>query len=103
MGERIIGAFGLAVCLALLLRMALKPALRHRFDAFWRARWQALQGAGRWLQRQWRLLRARRSAQDQAAEAIRRASGAKPEVDRDGNVLRPRQFRKSDDRKPPLH
>lgn len=103
MAAQILAAIGLAVCLALLGRMALKPPQRRAFDAFWRARWHALQSAGRWTQRQWRLLRTRRGAQDEAARAIGRARGPRREVDRDGNVLRPRDFRPSDDERPPRH
>jgi len=103
MGKLMIGIAGLVLCLALLLRMFLGPSQRHRFDTFWRARWHALAGAGRWLRRQWRLLRARRGAQADAASAIERARRARPDVDREGNVLRPRNFRRPDDDEPPLH
>ena len=103
MVEKTIGVIGLLVCAAMLLRMALEPAQQRRWDLFWRRRVEGLRVAGRWLQRQWRLLRARRGAQDEAARAIGRARGMRPPVDREGNVLRPRSFHKRGSKKPPLH
>jgi hypothetical protein len=101
--ESVFAVLGLLVCAGLLLRMALRPAQQQRWDHFWRRRLQGLQVAGRWLRRQWQLLRSSGGARREAERAIERARGGKPDVDRDGNVIRPRSFRKSGSRKPPLH
>lgn len=101
--ESLFAALGLLVCAALLLRMALPPAQRQRWDRRWRRQFQRLQVGGRWLRRQWQLLRSSAGARREAEQAIDRARGGKPEVDREGNVIRPRSFRKSGSRKPPLH
>lgn len=102
--ESAFAALGLLVCAALLLRMGLGPERQRRWDGFWHRQWSRVRGAGRWLRRQWLLLRSSRGARHAAEDVINRARGAKPEVDREGNVIRPRSFRKSgDDKKPPLH
>ena len=102
--EPLLAALGLLVCAALLLRMALGPERQRRWDAFWRRRVEQLQTAGRWLQRQGLLLRSSRGARQEAARTIERARHAKPQVDREGNVIRPRRFRRDDDPDPPtLH
>ena len=102
--ESIFAALGLLVCAALLLRMTLGSRRQQRWDWFWQRKLERLRGAGRWLQRQWQLLWSSREARRAAEDVIKRARGAKPEVDREGNVIRPRSFRKpGDDKKPPLH
>ena len=104
MVESILAALGLLVCAALLLRMTLGPEKQRRWDGFWRQRLDGLRTAGRWLKRQWQLLRSSRGAREEAARTIDKARRGKPEVDRDGNVIRPRSFRRDDDGKPPtLH
>lgn len=102
--EKLFAILGLLVCAALLLRMALGPARRRAWDRFWQEQWQRLRVGGWWLQRQWQLLRSSRGARRAAQDAIDRAARAsKHAVDRDGNVIRPRSFRKDDSKKPPLH
>lgn len=102
--ESVFAALGLLVCAALLLRMTLSPEKQRRWDAYGRRQLERLRGAGRWTQRQWLLLRSSRGARAEAARTIERARRNKPEVDREGNVIRPRSFRRDDDSKPPtLH
>jgi hypothetical protein len=101
--EAVFAALGLLVCVALLVRMCLPDRAQQRWDWFWRRQWLRVQGAGRWSKRQWMLLRAGPQARREAEKAIHRARGSKTEVDREGNVIRPRQFTKSDSKKPPLH
>ncbi len=101
--EQVFASLGLLICAALALRMVLGPERQLRWDRFWRRQLDRVRGAGRWLQRQWQLLRTSRGARRQAEQAIERARSAKPQVDREGNVIRPRSFRKDDSKKPPLH
>jgi len=101
--ERVLALSGLLVCLALLLRMLLPREGQARWDRFWRRRLDGLRGAGRWLQRQWRLQRSSRGARDAAQQTIDRARRQPPRADREGNVIRPRQFRQDDGDQPPLH
>lgn len=101
--ELILAAATLLVCAGLLLRLALGPDKRRRWDAAWRRAFDGLRSMGAWVVRQWRLLRARGDARRQADQAVRRARRANPEVERTGNVIRPRSFRTDDSGKPPLH
>lgn len=102
--EATFAALGLAVCIALLLRMLLPLPQQRRWDAFWRRRRDQLYGSWAWLRRQGQLLRASPSARREAERAIERARRSRPPVERDGNVIRPRHFRRDDDGKPPtLH
>lgn len=78
--EKLLAGIVLAACAVMLLRLALGPARRQRFDAF--------------FVRLWRWPRTRRNAQKLADDAIRRARGG---VRRDGNVYTPDSF----DKKPP--
>ena len=86
--EKILAGLVLALCLVLLVRLSLGPARRWRFD-------RALRRAAEGLRsRATRLLRWRsssRAAARAADEAIRRARGG---VRREGNVYRPREFRR---------
>jgi hypothetical protein len=82
---------GLLACLLLMLRLVLSPAQRRRFDAAGRELLQALRHAPQ----RWRRRRAlREQASRVADEAIRRAREGRW----DGNVYRPKSFRK-----PPKH
>jgi len=90
--EKLFAGFVAAACLVLLLRLAVGARRRQRLDAVARRAW----GTGRrrvlWV---WHW-RARRSAARRAAEeAIARA---RRDVQREGNVYRPKSFR--DPRKP---
>jgi hypothetical protein len=85
--EQLFAAVGLALCVAMLVRMAIGARRRHRLDAvlrrtWWSARWRAL--------RIWRWRSARREAARAAEEAIRRA---RTRHERDANVIRPDAFR----------
>ena len=83
----LIAGLGLLACLLQMLRLVLSPARRRRFDAAGRELAQALRHAPQRWQR-------RRALRDQASrvadEAIRRAR----EGQWDGNVYRPKSFRK---------
>jgi len=105
---QLLAGLGLAVCLMLLLRMALPAAQQRRFDAFWRRVAGGLQRAGLTLRQRWQALRGRPDARRQAQQAIERAKGrAQVPVDREGNVIRPHRFRQDDDddgpKPPTLH
>ena len=87
--EQVLAGLGLAVCVLLLLRLTLNAPRRYRVDSALRRGWQA----GLRLARRPREVRAqKRAAAAQAEELIRRV---RREVERDGNVIRPRQFRGS--------
>ncbi len=84
----VLAGLGLAVCLLLLLDMALGARRRALVRAWLRLQWQRLR---RLPHRQ----RERQAAEAAAAQAIDRARRAV--VEREGNVYRPRSF----DRRPP--
>ncbi|HSI61400.1 MAG TPA: hypothetical protein VLA16_27825 [Ideonella sp.] len=95
MTETIFATLGVLVCVALLIHMALPPARRQRVNATaWRA-WHACRRLG--LRAWYGLLQlrhgraARKDAAQVADEAIRRARG---DVTRDGNVYKPKSFRR---------
>ncbi|MFT3665134.1 hypothetical protein [Piscinibacter sp.] len=77
--EKVPAGVVLACCAVMLLRLALGPARRQRFDAF--------------FVRLWRWPRSRRKARKLADDAIARARG----VRREGNVYTPDSF----ENKPP--
>lgn len=101
--ELILAVVTLLICAGLLLRLALGPNKRRRWDAAWRRAFDGMRSMGAWVLRQWRLVRSRGDARRQADQALRRARGVKPDVERTGNVIRPRSFRTDDSGKPPLH
>lgn len=85
--ELIFAGIALTVCVALLLRMALPGHLRQRVDELWRLAAQL----GRLLaHRAWFWIRYRKRAAREAEEAIQRAQH---KVKRDGNVIRPDDFK----------
>ncbi|PND38150.1 hypothetical protein C1O66_11890 [Paucibacter aquatile] len=87
----VFAALGLLTCLLLALRMALPAARQRHVDAALRRSWLRLRELASQL-RHWRSHRQlRKQAAAEAAELIRRAK-ARDEVDRDGNVYRPKQF-----------
>ena len=88
MFEKFAAAVTLAACIALLARLMLGRRRRQRFDAMARRAWAACRTVA---QRIVRWPKARREAAAAAEDAIRRARGA---ADRDGNVIRPRAFRR---------
>lgn len=85
--KNLLATLVLAVCVLLLLRLALGTRRRQRVDA-------VLRSAARSIRHgtlgPWQRAKARRAAAREAQDAIRRAQRRKPE--RDGNVIRPKQF-----------
>ncbi len=88
--EKVLAGVVLAVCVVMLLRLALGPARRVRFDRFFRGLAAGLRARAIAL---WRWPRSRRQAQQLADDAIRRAREGRW----DGNVYTPERFSK----KPP--
>jgi hypothetical protein len=93
--ERIVAAAVLAVCAVLLARLLLNERRRYRFDMAMRHVWARLRRAAVTLWRAPGAIKQRRAAERHAEEAandaIRRASGR---GEWDGNVYRPKSFRK---------
>jgi hypothetical protein len=85
--EALLAGIVLAVCVALLLRLALPERLRWRIDAAWQRLLQGGRGAARRL---WFWRSQRKAAAREAEEAIRRAQ-RKGRLD--GNVIRPDTFK----------
>lgn len=85
--ENVFAAIVVAACAVMLLRLALGPARRFRFDRFFVRAWSGLRALAIAL---WRWPRSRRQAQQLADDAIRRAR----EGSWDGNVYTPDQFKK---------
>jgi predicted phage gp36 major capsid-like protein len=85
--EKVFAGVALAVCAALLLRMALPERQRVRLDAAWE---HALQRSRQLARRVWFWRAHRRRATREAEDAIRRAQHG---VKRDGNVIRPDSFK----------
>lgn len=95
--ETILASVTLAVCLALLGRMMLKPHLQQRLDTAVR---RAVMACRRSVTSAYRWRSFRREAARAAEEAIRRARGAGPSArgawdgDREGNVYKPKSFKR---------
>lgn len=87
--EKVFAALVAAVCLVLLLRLALGPVRRIRFDAFFARLWRDLRARAVAL---WRWPKSRRRARELADDAIRRAREGGGTWD--GNVYTPDQFKK---------
>ena len=85
--EKIFAGIALAVCAALLLRMALPTRQQQRMDAAWR---RSVRGSRRLARRLWFWRSHRQMAAREAEQAIRRAQR---NVQRDGNVIRPDSFK----------
>ena len=89
--EPLLAGATLALCVALLVRLMLGARRRQRFDAalvrFWRTSRRHALHLWHWRAR-------RQAARQAAAEAIRRASSGSWDGTRDGNVYKPRSFRK---------
>lgn len=86
--EAILAATALAICVALLARLALGDHRRQRVDArLRRAGWRIRQGA----MRVWHWRTHRQHAARAAEDAIRRAQR---HAERDGNVIRPDSFKR---------
>ncbi|EHR72869.1 hypothetical protein BurJ1DRAFT_4070 [Burkholderiales bacterium JOSHI_001] len=90
--EKIPAALILLACLVLLVRMLLRPVQRQRLDAFARRTWGALKDLPNWRVRRQQRQQAERDAQA-AIERAQRRSQMQQDVDWDGNVARPKNFR----------
>jgi hypothetical protein len=88
MFEKFAAGATLAVCIVLLVRLALGHRRRSRFDAAARRLWSRARTA---VLRLVRSRSSRRKAGEAARDAIARARGASV---REGNVIRPRAFRR---------
>ena len=86
--EKVLAGVVLASCVFLFVRLLVGERRRYRLDAWLRRGGRALAQRARTA---WHWRAARREAQRVADEAIRRAGG---EVERDGNVYRPKSFKK---------
>ena len=93
--ERVLAAVVLAACAVLLVRLLLNERRRYRFDTAMRRSWARLSRTAVSVWRWPAAIRQRRASERQAEEAandaIRRASGR---GEWDGNVYRPKSFRK---------
>ena len=96
MFQQIFAGLVLAACALLLVRLVIGERRRYRFDAAARRLWFTLRRFALWLQRKtlslWHWRSARRQAAQAAEEAIRRARSADGAWD--GNVYKPKSFRK---------
>ena len=101
---QILAASGLLICIALAVRMALRPPLQRRVDqallrAYHRLAWrlrEAWQTLTHWRRRSDLKKAAAAQAAAAAAAAIKRAKD-KPAGEWDGNVYRPKSFEKKPD------
>ena len=88
--DKILAALTLAACAVLLARLLMGETRRWRFDAAARRAWFATQ---RRFMRVWNWRTSRRAAARAAEDAIRRAR-QKDGGEWDGNVYKPKSFRK---------
>ena len=100
MVEKVFAALVLAVCVLLFARLLMGERRRWRFDATFRNAAQSLRRTASATRAAWRLRGARRSSKKAADEVIRRARDG---VTRDGNVYRPKSFKKPPRDKDKLH
>jgi hypothetical protein len=91
MAETIFAAIGLLLCLALLVRLVLPPRQRQRMDSRARQGWTTLRQRARAVPAVWHHRRHRKQAASEAEAVIRRAREG---VGRDGNVIRPKSFKR---------
>ena len=88
---KIFAAVVLAVCALLLVRLVIGERRRYRLDAALRTVGHAARRVARSAQMAWHWRGARRASKKAAVEAIRRARDG---VTREGNVYKPKSFRK---------
>ena len=101
--EQVMAVLVAAVCLALLVRLALGPQRRARLDRWAVRQWHAFSG---WCQRRWQAIRYGRTSKRQAQQVVhdlmqrsRQPGGSsgdgapRPRVQRDGNVYMPERFK----------
>jgi hypothetical protein len=86
--EKVLAGIVVALCVGLFARLLVGERRRQRLDAWLQRSAAALARQARSL---WHWRAARKEAQRVADEAIRRARG---EVEREGNVYKPKSFRK---------
>lgn len=84
--DKLPAALTLAVCIVLLVRMMLGPALRRRIDRVGASAWNGLRARALYL---WHWRESRRRAEREAEQAIQRA---RRRLEREGNVYRPDAF-----------
>jgi hypothetical protein len=109
--EALFAAIGLLVCLGLLARLVVSAERRRRFDAAVRRSAIALRQKVRGVRKRAPPPRpSRASAAETAADAdalarqaIERARRRPEDLDREGNVIRPRAFQKRKGPDEPLH
>jgi len=89
--ERVPAAIVLAVCVVMLLRLAIGERRRYRFDAFFRRLGWRLRRAGSSI---WHWRDARREAERARKAADDLIKRARDRGDWDGNVYTPKSFRK---------
>jgi hypothetical protein len=95
--EKIFAGVVLAICAVLMLRLLLGARRRARFDAGMRRTWFRTRS---FADTAWHWRRRRREAQRVAEAAIRRARGQdangddRPDGEWEGNVYKPKSFRK---------
>jgi hypothetical protein len=86
--EKVLAGIVVALCAGLFVRLLVGERRRRRLDAWLQQAWAAL---ARRARAAWHWRSARKEAQRVADEAIRRARG---EVEREGNVYKPKSFKK---------
>jgi hypothetical protein len=91
MAEYILAAVVLLLCLALLVRLLLPPRQRQRMDNRALQGWTTVRRSARAVPAAWHRRRHRKQAASEAEAAIRRAREG---ISRDGNVIRPKSFKR---------
>jgi hypothetical protein len=91
MAEYILAAVVLLLCVALLVRLLLPPRQRQRMDNRAIQGWTTVRRSARAVPAVWHRRRHRRQAASEAEAAIRRAREG---ISRDGNVIRPKSFKR---------
>lgn len=91
MAEYILAAVVLLLCVALLVRLLLPPRQRQRMDNRALQGWTTVRRSARAVPAVWHRRRDRKQAASEAEAAIRRAREG---ISRDGNVIRPKSFKR---------
>jgi hypothetical protein len=89
--DKLLAALTLAICAVLLARLMIGEVRRQRVDAIARRAWSALT---RRVFLMWHWRGAKRAAAREAEDAIRRARRKDGGGEWDGNVYKPKSFRK---------
>jgi hypothetical protein len=97
--EQVLAVLVAAVCVALLVRLAVGPQRRARLDRTFLRTWGRIEATAKQLWQQLRYGRSsRREAQqmfDELRQRSRDGTGAQPSVKREGNVYTPERFKGS--------